>query len=156
MPEVCLTQPAARRDSRRLLAFCLDAGVDCFSVTRMTSSDGRRRRANEAVFRRLEPFRLGTRRLEQTVVYRATPRSRDDWYADVECWRFDRDSATAVLAACRGSLTHYAFGGPEDWKFYRDGRLFLGTVSHERFAFLRLRDDDVEAFDRLGLEYSLR
>ncbi len=48
----------------------------------------------------------------------------------------------------------YEFGRfPEDGTLYRGGELVVGVVSHERHAFARASDDDLERLDALGLRY---
>jgi hypothetical protein len=65
-----------------------------------------------------------------------------------ECWSLNGDTIRIILGVCDGSLTNYGNGQePEDWRFYREGELFLGFVSHERYAFLRLTENELDGSD---------
>src|SRR5688572_7557462 len=63
-----LKAPLDFEQSERLLAFCLECGVSCFSATLLYWDEQQLRRANAVFFDRLAPFSLGRRRLERTVV----------------------------------------------------------------------------------------
>jgi hypothetical protein len=152
MTHVELRPPVDPTQSERLLQFSLDSGVDCFTVTLVYWEKRQLRRANTLFFDRLAPFSLGKRLLERTVVPEGGER-----IIPMESWALNPQTIKLILEGCGGSLTAYEMGRlPEDWTFYRDGSLFMGVVSHEQYAFLRLPDTEFERFRRLELPFSVR
>ena len=152
MTHVQLQTPLDRRQSERLLQFCLDSGVDCFSVGFVYWEERQLRRVQTEVFDRFAPFTLGKRLLERTVV----PEGRER-VVPMECWSLNAQTIRLILDACDGSLTSYEMGRlPEDWTFYRNDRVFSGIVSHEQYAFLLLPDEDFQRFKLLGLPFTVR
>src|SRR5687768_10106266 len=140
-----LKTPLDFQQSERLLAFCLESGVSCFSATLLYWDEQQLRRANAAFFDRLAPFILGRRRLERTVVP-----DGGDRLIPMKCWALNPQTVRLILDACGGSLSAYEMGRlPEDWTFYRSDQLFLGFVSHEDYAFLHLSDEDFGRFKSL-------
>ena len=148
MTQIVLQHPLDPSQSERLLQFCLNRGVDCFSVTFLYGNDEelRRIRATKA---QLAPFSLGERHLEQTVWW------NNQRFIQTDCWSLNPQTIRLILDACDGSLSNYDMGLlPEDWKFYRTGDLFLGFVSHEQYAFLRLSDAEIDEFKPLSIQYT--
>ena len=134
MLTLVLEWPLDRPQSERLLAFCRESGVDCFAADFLYWDKRQRNRIGDTFFNRLRPFRAGQRLLEETVVYAGRER-----FVLTECWSLNDETIRLILAACDGSLSNYTQGRtPEDWRFYRNDKLFLGFVSHEDYAFLQL------------------
>lgn len=149
MTEFALQYPLDTAQSERLLGFCLNIGVDCFSMKFVYGNEHEQRHI-EAVRIRLVPFRLDKRLFEQTV-WRNGER-----FVQTECWSLNSETIRLILDVCDGSLSSYDMGRfPEDWTFYRKGELLLGVVSHEQYAFLRLSDDEFDEFKRLGIDYTV-
>jgi hypothetical protein len=152
MVEIILQWPLDDRQSRGLLEFCVRCGVDCFAASFIYWDRAQGERIDAAFFDRLSPFSLGKRILERMVV----PAGAESRIA-MECWSLNGETIGMILNACEGSLSNYASGRvPEDWTFYRGDELFLGFVSHEQFAFLRLAEEEVRGFDDVGIGYSMR
>jgi hypothetical protein len=76
-----LPSPLDLQQSERLLEFCLDSRVDCFSATFVFWEERQLRGANAGFFDRLAPFSLGERLLDRTVV----PNGQDS-VIPMECW----------------------------------------------------------------------
>ena len=107
--------------SRRLLEFCAGRGADCFTATLWYWRKSQLEEANRRFFDKLPPHSLGKRRLEN-------------------------------LTRFGGSLTDHEEGRtPENLTIYRGETWFLGFISHEQYAFMRLGEDDLEEFAKLGL-----
>ena len=148
MKNITLQLPLDYSQSERLLQFCLNIGVDCFSVNFVYGNEDELRNM-KAIDHRLAPFSLGNHLLEQTTW------RNDQRFAQAECWRLNPETLQLILNACDGSLSNYDMGRlPEDWKFYRQGELLLGFVSHEYHGFLRLPDNTLHAFSRIGIAYT--
>lgn len=149
VPEIVLTETPDGPTGERLLRYCLDRGVSCFTVTAsLSGSPEDLRRAEDDLFKRLAPFTMGNRTLEQTTVYAGS-----DCLQSVKCWRFDDESKKVIFDLTTGLLVMAGVNVPEDWTFYRDDKLFLGVVSHEEHVFLRLDEDDLNEFELLGIAF---
>ncbi len=146
------------KESEALLLFCLDAGADQFAVAFVYSDDPEGRELEQNFFSTFKPFHAGRRQLEQTVLPPSqSVSSPDDWKLEVDCWNFTQEAIGPILASCDGSIMNYpGFDYPEDWKLYRDGRLLLGAVSHEDYAFLRLTPDEYRQFEKLNIAHEIR
>jgi hypothetical protein len=142
---VQLRWPLSGYDSQQLLEFCLAQGADCFRVS-FVSTDAHHDLTRDLI-PRFEPYRLGLRNLERTVVYKGQSQ-----FAMMECWALNSRTIGLILDSCGGSLSSYEFGRfPEDWTFYRDGELLVGIISHEQFAFVRPTQADREPLAALLL-----
>jgi hypothetical protein len=149
MTHLALQYPLDTTQSERVLGFCLNIGVDCFSMNFAYGNKDELQRIR-TIEEELMPFKLGERLLEQTVW------RNDDRFVQTDCWSLNSETVRLILNACDGSLSHYGMGRlPEDWTFYRQSELILGFVSHEQYAFIRLSDDDVEKFKGLGIGYTV-
>lgn len=127
---------AALRPGWALLEFLLSIGADEFSLPFMYAGDGGKAACDD-LREKLIFSLLGDRTRECTVTYAAERNPRP-----VRVWRFDRQSLRALRDVMpdgvldSGSLTRPAWA--EDLCVYRAGDLLFGTVTHERYAFLRL------------------
>ena len=154
MIELQLPEPLDAGRSEALLRFCLDRGADQFAV-RCIGTKAELRLAEQAFFAPLKTFSLGKSPLELTAVYAtespATPGGRD---LLVESWRLVAETIHIIRRATDGLLTRYPNRySLEDWAVYREGKLFLGLVSHERYVIMRLRENEVTLFENLGIPH---
>jgi hypothetical protein len=119
-----------------LLDFLLSIGADEFALRFMYSGDDGKAAAAD-LRGKLAFASLGDRTRECTVTY-----DRESNPRPVSVWRLDRPSLKALRDVLHdgvldsGSLTRPAWA--EDLCVYRAGGLVFGTVTHERYAFLRL------------------
>jgi hypothetical protein len=126
-----------------LLEFLLSIGADEFAVRFMYWGD-EGKPACDRLAETLASASLGerTRECTTTYVHESNPRP-------VEVWRLDRRSLAALQKVMPGILssgdTSQAWA--EDLCVYRRGELVLGTGTHEQFAFLRVSDNDWNAWD---------
>src|SRR5262245_7367332 len=142
-----LEWPLAHEQSRLVLDFCADSGVDSFTVS-FLGDDEEGNKAHSNFFLALVPFSLGKRPVERMVV-----RHEQSPIGLTECWTLIADALEVLLQACDVSASSYWMGRyTEDWAFYRKGELFLGVVSHESCAFLRLSGYDHENFEARGIK----
>jgi len=152
MVTVVLELPLDRQESERLLAFCRESGVDCFAVDFTYWEEQQRDQIEVNFFERLLPSRVSPRLLERTVIYAGRER-----FVLTECWSLNDETIRLILAACDGSLSNDAQGQtPEDWRFYRNDKLFLGFVSHEHYAFLQFSEQEAAKFKQLGIPHSVQ
>lgn len=73
-------------------------------------------------------------------------------------WFRPTPEVVTILKASVQGLYGWIFPNlPEDLAFYwPDGGLMLGTISHERLAFLNLEEEEADAFRREAPHISLR
>lgn len=141
-----LVWPLDKAQSALLLDFCFASGVDCFTANFLYTSEAERLAMETRFFDQLGPHSLGQQPLESMVVYAGHPPVEP-----TECWRLNELTIGLILEACDGSLSSEDFGRyPEDWAFYRNGQLFLGFVTHEKYAFLQLFEEDLVRFNSLS------
>lgn len=144
--KIDLSWPLGKRQSALLLDFCFASGVDCFTANFLYCSEAERLAMETQFFDQLVPYSLGRQPLERMVVYAGDPP-----VAPKECWRLNGSTIELILKVCEGSLSSEQFTRyPEDWAFYRRGQLFLGFVTHEKCAFLRLFDEDLLRLNSLA------
>jgi hypothetical protein len=127
----------ALRPGWQLLEFLASTGADEFAVRFMHAGDDGKDACDRLV-ERLAFASIGKRTRECTVTYdgESNPRS-------VEVWHFDPPGRQALRQIIPdGVLGSSAWkdAWAEDLCVYRRGELVFGTVTHERYAFLRLTD----------------
>jgi hypothetical protein len=120
-----------------LLDFLASIGADEFAVCFMYVGDDGKTPCDQ-LGQKLAFASLGKRPRECTVTYakESSPRS-------VEVWRLDARSRDALREIMpNGVLGSSARRGSwaEDLCVYRRGELVFGTVTHERYAFIRITD----------------
>jgi hypothetical protein len=125
------------RPGWQLLEFLCSIAADEFTVRVLYAGDGAKQ-ACDKFAQKLAFASLGERTRECTVTYAKERNPRQ-----VAVWRLD----SAALNALREIMPDGVLGSSahkdawvEDLCVYRRGELIFGTVSHERYAFLRLSD----------------
>jgi len=135
--------------SRRLLEFCTRRGAECFTATLWYWRKSQLEEANRRFFDKLPPHSLGKRTLENMTVFEGHER-----FESQECWSLNGDTIDLILSVFGGSLTDHEEGRtPENLAIYRGEMCFLGFISHEQYAFMRLGEDDLEEFGKLRLAF---
>jgi hypothetical protein len=125
-----------------LVEFLLSIGADEFSLSLIHCGD-----EGKSVCDRLAGTlafaSLGERTRECTVTYGGQGNPRP-----IEVWRLDQRSLEALRQVMPGILSSgdRSLAWAEDLCVYRRGALILGTVTHEQFAFLRISDDEWNAW----------
>ena len=130
-----------------LLDFLTSIGADEFAVRFVYAGDDGKG-ACDRFARKLAFASLGERPRECTVTYAKEGNPRP-----VEVWRLDargREALREIMPDglfCPGARKD---AWAEDLCVYRRGELLFGTVSHERYSFLRLTDAEWRQWEALS------
>jgi hypothetical protein len=121
----------------KLLDFLASIGADEFAVRFMYAGDDGKD-ACDRLARKFEFVPLGERTRECTVSYanESNPRPIDVWRLDAPACETLREVMPEGILGSSAWKDAWA----EDLCVYRRGELLFGTVTHERYAFLRLTD----------------
>ncbi|MDP9205687.1 MAG: hypothetical protein M3P12_09570 [Gemmatimonadota bacterium] len=122
----------------RLVEWCRKLGADEFTIDSV-GPDGV---IPEKVWRRftkvVKPYSRGAKTRE-----RMSGRTADELTRSTQLWELNDHTLRALGQALPGGLLHYEpkeGGWFEDPILYREGRLMLGTLSHEAFAVVCLSE----------------
>jgi hypothetical protein len=129
----------AVRPGWNLLEFLSSIGADEFAVRFMYAGDDGEGTC-ERLARMLAFASLGERIRECSVTYAHERNPRP-----VEVWRLDLAGVSALREVMPDGIlgsTARVDAWAEDLCVYRRGELLLGTISHERLAFLRISDEE--------------
>lgn len=127
-----------------LLEFLASIGADEFTVRFMYAGE-EGKAACARLVQKLAFASLGKRTRECTVTYANQSNPRP-----VDVWRFDAAGREALREVMPGGVlgsTAWKDAWAEDLCVYRRGGLLFGTVTHERYAFLRLTDAEWEQWE---------
>jgi hypothetical protein len=122
-----------------LLDFLASVGADEFAVRFMHAGDDGKDPCDRLVGK-LAFASLGERTRECTVTHAKESNPRP-----VEVWRFDargREALREIMPEGVLGSSAWKDAWAEDLCVYRRGELLFGTVTHERYAFLRLADSE--------------
>jgi hypothetical protein len=120
-----------------LLDFLASIGADEFAVRLMYAGDDGKASCDRLV-QKLAFASLGARTRECTVTYAKESNPRL-----VEVWRLDapgREALREIMPDGVLGSSAWKDAWSEDLCVYRHGELVFGTVTHERYAFVRLTD----------------
>ena len=132
----------------RLVEWCRAMGADEFTIDCVGSdprAEAQVRRPFEEV---ADPFSRGEHKRE-----RMSGRTADDLTRGTRLWELNTVTIGALNQALPGGLLAYdpvGRGWFEDPILYREGNLFLGVLSHEAFAILRISVLDSVQFAAAG------
>lgn len=118
-----------------------ERGVSELTLT-LLGLEGQPTPFTDALSARLEPFRLPSAAREHASAWRANELIRE-----TELWKLCPETIDLLAEALDDGLFTYPAGEwdtgcIEDPTFYREGRMALGIVSHEREGVLRLSDEE--------------
>ena len=98
--------------------------------------------------KKVHPFARG-----KAIRERMSGVTADDLTRATQLWELNHETIDALSDALPGGLLAYdpgEHGCFEDPVVYRDGHLFLGVLSHEAFAILRLAESEVDDLAAAG------
>ena len=125
-------------DTWRLVEWCNNLGADEFTID-FLGADGVPAKKLWRQFEKIaQPFSRGEKTRE-----RMSGRTADDLTRSTRLWELNHSTIEGMRRALPGGLLQYEpleGGWFEDPVIYREGRLMLGTLSHEAFAVLCLSD----------------
>jgi len=127
----------ALRPGWELLDFLASIGADEFAVRFMCAGDDGKAPC-EQLEQKLAFASLGERPRECTVTYAKESNPRP-----VEVWRLDarsRDALREIMPSGVLGSSAWMDAWAEDLCVYRRGELVFGSVTHERYAFVRIAD----------------
>lgn len=125
-------------DTWRLVEWCNNLGADEFTIDFHTSDGVPARKLWRRFEKVAQPFSRGEKTRE-----RMSGRTADDLTRSTQLWELNQRTIEGMRQALPGGLLQYEpleGGWFEDPVIYREGRLMLGTLSHEAFAVLCLSD----------------
>jgi hypothetical protein len=127
-----------------LLEFLRGNGADEFAVRFLYARDFKEQ--CDQLAEKLAFALIGERRRECTVW-----RDDDQWRM-VEVYRLDQEAVEALKGVMPGVMGDGHWGAARAWAedlcVYRDGELVFGTVTHERWAGLRVSEEEWEAWEK--------
>lgn len=137
------------KESWRLARWCVEQGSDEFSV-RVLCAENQGTRADEFE----DAFE---QRFVATDLRRVVAAREDEPARHVRLWRLDEDALQALRAFLPdGLFTHRVdpHGWLEDPMLFRDGRLMLGVVTHQREGVVRVESEELRELERIGFDFA--
>ena len=136
----------ALRPGWMLLEFLMGIGADEFAVRFLYA--GKEKERCDRLKAKLDIASIGERRRECTVW------QENDRWREIEVWRLDRESVEMLKEVMPGvmGLVDWEGAWAEDLCVYRGWELVFGTVTHERWAFLRLSEDQWRRWEEFRRE----
>ncbi len=132
----------------RLVEWCRNLGANEFTIDSL-GTDGVVARKFWARFEKaVNPFSRG-----EKIRERMSGPTADELTRSTQVWELNRSTIEALTKALPGGLLQYEPGEGgwfEDPVLYRDGRLLLGTLSHEAFAVLCISESEFVQLEAAG------
>lgn len=125
-------------DTWRLVEWCNNLGADEFTIDFLVTDGVPAKKLWHRFEKVVQPFSRGEKTRE-----RMSGRTADELTRSTQLWELNQSTIEVMRQALPGGLFQYEpleGGWFEDPVIYREGRLMLGTLSHEAFAVLCLSD----------------
>ena len=132
----------------RLVEWCRELGADEFTIDSLGTEGVIPRRTWQRFEKALSPFSRGKKIRE-----RMSGPTADELTRTTQVWELNHSTIGALMQALPGGLLQYEPGEGgwfEDPVLYREGRLMLGTLSHEAFAVLCISEAECAQLDAAG------
>ena len=132
----------------RLVEWCRNLGADEFTIDSLGTEGAIARRTWQRFEKALSPFSRG-----ESVRERMSGPTADELTRNTQVWELNQSTIEALMQALPGGLLQYEPGAGswfEDPVLYREGRLMLGTLSHEAFAVLCISETECTQLDEAG------
>lgn len=132
----------------RLVEWCRNLGADEFTIDSLGTDGVVARKFWTRFEKAVNPFSRG-----EKIRERMSGPTADELTRSTEVWELNHSTIEALTKALPGGLLQYepAEGGWfEDPVLYRDGRLMLGTLSHEAFAVLCISEPEFAQLEAAG------
>ena len=132
----------------RLVEWCRSLGADEFTIDSLGTEGVITRRTWQRFGKALSPFSRG-----EKIRERMSGPTADELTRSTQVWELNHSTIEALMQALPGGLLQYEPGDGgcfEDPVLYREGRLMLGTLSHEAFAVLCISEAECAQLDAAG------
>ena len=132
----------------RLVEWCRDLGADEFTIDSLGTDGVIAKRTWQRFEKSLSPFSRG-----EKIRERMSGPTADELTRNTQVWELNHSTIEALMQALPGGLLQYEPGEGgwfEDPVLYREGRLMLGTLSHEAFAVLCISEAECAQLDAAG------
>jgi hypothetical protein len=132
----------------RLVEWCRNLGADEFTIDSLGTDGVVAKRIWQRFEKAVSPYSRGHKTRE-----RMSGPTVDELTRSTQVWELNHSTIEALSQALPGGLLQYEPGDGgwfEDPVLYRDGRLLLGTLSHEAFAVLCLSEAECAQLDAAG------
>jgi hypothetical protein len=135
-------------DTWRLVEWCRNLGADEFTIDSLGTDGVVAKKIRQRFEKAVKPFSRGERTRE-----RMSGPTADELTRNTQVWELNHSTIEALIRALPGGLLQYEPGEGgwfEDPVLYREGRLMLGTLSHEAFAVLCISEAECAQLDAAG------
>ena len=132
----------------RLVEWCRNLGADEFTIDSLGTEGAIARRTWQRFRKALSPFSRG-----EKIRERMSGPTADELTRHTQVWELNHSTIEVLIQALPGGLLQYEPGEGgwfEDPVLYREGRLMLGTLSHEAFAVLCISETECTQLDEAG------
>ena len=132
----------------RLVEWCRALGADEFTIDSLGTDGVIAKRTWQRFEKAMSPFSRG-----EKIRERMSGPTADELTRHTQVWELNHSTIEALMEALPGGLLQYEPGEGgwfEDPVLYREGRLMLGTLSHEAFAVLCISEAECAQLDAAG------